>query len=507
MERREKVFTPLQPEALGLQAGAEGDSSGVHRKPQPSGRFVTGFTVAALVGIVALGAVLHFSRLSYPAQPVFDERHFATYAADYAVGQAFFDIHPPLGKLIFASVLSFFPRASLHNAPFLVTKGINKETGEIEQVDRGSDYGDFPYVSLRAVSALFGIALPLAVYAFLRAIGVGTVGSLLGAALLTFENALLLETRLILMDGMYLALGFGALALYFSPPHQKMRCGSRRPRWAVAAGALWGAALGVKLTSVVFLGPLLVACLLHKEVEKIREEEKTLVTFVVAGAVVYLLLVATSGLFFTPQARIAVFESLGGAPPPAYLQGHGVAGYLWATGSDILSSVTDYTTGKIHVRPDESPWYLWPLMGMPRPLMTYYRSPPPDTGHVLALEGNQAIWHASTAAVLVALALLFCFLRRPNWEESEKLRPLFLLLGGYVAGLFPFATMVHRTTFLYHYFPALLFAVGLFAWLVERALRVRDFASLSRRGALVLLVILAVVVMRFAATAPLTFGT
>jgi dolichyl-phosphate-mannose--protein O-mannosyl transferase len=42
--------------------------------------------------------------LKWPAQVVFDEVHFGKFVNGYITGRYFFDIHPPLGKLLIALV-------------------------------------------------------------------------------------------------------------------------------------------------------------------------------------------------------------------------------------------------------------------------------------------------------------------------------------------------------------------------------------------------------------------
>ena len=79
------------------------------------------FVFAALAVIVAMSTVLHFWRISYPSQPLFDEVHFATYAADYVQHRAYYDIHPPLGPLMYAEGLSFvLPRKFFLTHPLLL---------------------------------------------------------------------------------------------------------------------------------------------------------------------------------------------------------------------------------------------------------------------------------------------------------------------------------------------------------------------------------------------------
>ncbi len=53
--------------------------------------------------LLAAGLVTRFYALNYPASVVFDEYHFGKFTNGYVTGRYFFDIHPPLGKLIIAA--------------------------------------------------------------------------------------------------------------------------------------------------------------------------------------------------------------------------------------------------------------------------------------------------------------------------------------------------------------------------------------------------------------------
>jgi dolichyl-phosphate-mannose--protein O-mannosyl transferase len=70
--------------------------------------------VLALIAIGFCGSFLHIVSIAYPDTPVFDEAHFATYSSQYATGRMPIDIHPPLGKLIYAGVLTLVDPLRLH---------------------------------------------------------------------------------------------------------------------------------------------------------------------------------------------------------------------------------------------------------------------------------------------------------------------------------------------------------------------------------------------------------
>jgi dolichyl-phosphate-mannose-protein mannosyltransferase len=55
-----------------------------------------------------LAVVTRFFRISHPAEVVFDEKHFGEFASYYVKRKFFFDVHPPLGKMLFAGIAYIF---------------------------------------------------------------------------------------------------------------------------------------------------------------------------------------------------------------------------------------------------------------------------------------------------------------------------------------------------------------------------------------------------------------
>lgn len=69
-----------------------------------AGWFLAGLVVLAVVA----GIFFRFYNLSYPAKQVFDEVYFPVFANDYLHGISFYDVHPPLGKLIISFGILLF---------------------------------------------------------------------------------------------------------------------------------------------------------------------------------------------------------------------------------------------------------------------------------------------------------------------------------------------------------------------------------------------------------------
>jgi len=71
--------------------------------------------------------------LDRPNDTVFDEVVYANYVTFMLEGHPFFDIHPPLGRMIFSEIARI-------SEPFTLTTLLNKPN---------QLFNDFPYVPLR----------------------------------------------------------------------------------------------------------------------------------------------------------------------------------------------------------------------------------------------------------------------------------------------------------------------------------------------------------------------
>lgn len=66
------------------------------------------FGLLLTLSLLTLSAfITRFYRIEEPNQTVFDEVHFGGFTMNYYNKEHFFDIHPPLGKLLFAAVARY----------------------------------------------------------------------------------------------------------------------------------------------------------------------------------------------------------------------------------------------------------------------------------------------------------------------------------------------------------------------------------------------------------------
>ncbi|KAJ7196882.1 glycosyltransferase family 39 protein [Mycena haematopus] len=149
-----------------------------------------------LAVIMIVACAVRLFRLSKPSSVVFDEVHFGKFASKYIKTQYFVDVHPPLAKLLITLAAFVF--------------GYD---GNFDFKDIGKPYDDVPYVAMRLVPALFGVAtIPLS-YLTLRGLDCRATTALLASLFLTFENAIVTQSRYILLDSPLIF--FTALTIFF----------------------------------------------------------------------------------------------------------------------------------------------------------------------------------------------------------------------------------------------------------------------------------------------------
>lgn len=205
----------------------------VKRMPK-SKRSTHSWTVAPVLFILAL--LVRVYQLSSPAEVVFDEVHFGKFAAYYVtrrvrirLTQYFFDVHPPLAKLLIAlgAWLAGFD-------------------GSFEFENIGDKYSGttVPFREMRALPAVIGALQVPIVYEIMRETGARLTTSLMCALLVMLDNAHVAQTRIILLDAPLVLFMLLSLYTYIKFFQQRYREFSA-PWWS------WLAATGVSLALTV----------------------------------------------------------------------------------------------------------------------------------------------------------------------------------------------------------------------------------------------------------------
>ncbi|KAH8418747.1 hypothetical protein KR222_011712, partial [Zaprionus bogoriensis] len=206
------------------------------------------FTVSLHIDLLSWGLFLlafftRFYKLATPAHVVFDELHYGKYISHYMRNIFFFDQHPPLGKQLIAGLVSFAGYDGNYTFSHI-----------------GASYApNVPIFWLRFVPALCGSLLAPAVYKLLLEAKLRRWTAALGGLLVVLDNALLTQSRFVLMESMLLLASTAGVACLLR--FQRCSLGSLRWLGSGAAAALFFASAGC-IKYVGFLALLLAGYLL-----------------------------------------------------------------------------------------------------------------------------------------------------------------------------------------------------------------------------------------------------
>ena len=124
--------------------------------------------------------------LQTPNAVVFDEVHFGNFTNWYSLSEYFFDIHPPLGKLV-----------------MFLFANLSEYKGDIDFEGRyGRSYENDDYITLRLTPAIFSSLCAPLIYLTVRFSSFSHTAAFVSAFFIIFDTSLLTEQRLILSDGM-----------------------------------------------------------------------------------------------------------------------------------------------------------------------------------------------------------------------------------------------------------------------------------------------------------------
>lgn len=375
-----------------------------------------------IITILALSIMTRFAFFGFPQETVFDEVHFGKYINGYYTGEYFFDIHPPLGKLIIAG--------------FAKIGGY--EAGDFTFDNIGTELNGFVYKFMRFLPTLAGVLLPLILYLLALRLGISRNGAALAAMFAVLDNALITQSRFILMDSFLLLFGFTALYFYTKKSFL----------WAGIFAAL---AISIKWTGLSFLGIMGILYFIAwlKENNKFENFKKAIIFLVFVPFLVYYLIFAIH-FKLLPES----------GPGDAFMSQEFKDDQLNTVQKFTELNKAMYTANKRldATHPFSSEWYQWPMNKKP----IYYWAGDPGG---IWLVGNPLVW------LLALLGIIYALFHKPKTEVQK------FLLFGYFFNLLPFI-FIGRVMFLYHYFPSLIFAILTLAYMIDKKMKKAHFYGL-----------------------------
>lgn len=430
-----------------------------------------------------------FWQIWFPDRVVFDEAHFGLYATKYLSAQYYFDIHPPIGKMLFA----LFGRIGG------VQPGFNFA------VD--SNYGEFNFVALRFLSAFLGSVLILLIYFFVKELGLNRKTSFFASFLVLFDNAILVQSRLILLDIILLFFIFFSLYLFFFLRKKKL-FSKKWYLFHILCGISIGIAISIKWTGIGALGIIwLFQVLRGNFFSKTKKYIILRCIFLLALPLLVYFLGFVLHFFLLPNPCLEncgyVMEEAKSItlPPGFHPLNIPPEGNIF---SKVFQDNKQMFLGSLGLRAAfyyQSDWYGWPFMV--RPIQYTQKLQDSKVSYIYFL-GNPAVWWMSFGGLLATIYLIFkSFFQRFPFKVSQNFCSKYIdvLFLGYFVYFFPFAA-IERFMLPYHYLPALLFSIIIFAIFLDSI-----FSFVSEKKAWIIYISLMLVIfICFLYFAPLTYG-
>jgi dolichyl-phosphate-mannose-protein mannosyltransferase len=399
--------------------------------------------------LAGLALVTRFAWLTRPRAIVFDEVYFRDAALRYKDSSYYFDPHPPLGKLILAAWGWLVGVDAEHKAPDC-TPGGGVTCPPVPPLTQD------PAVALRVIPALAGAALIVVFYYFLRELGTGRKVATLGASLLLLDNALTLESRLILLDSMLLCFGMAALTVFLAA-----RRSTGRRHWVLltTSAVLAGMCISIKVTGLCVLGVIGLIGLVTTVEGRVPWRRWVGQAAILLGIPMAVLLgsyVVHDSLLHNAgdgdRFMSAQFQStLKGDPLYDPNASMGLIDRL----QDYRKATHDYEKAlKTATHPYQSSWTTWPIE---KRSIYYYLGPDEGGGkhRYLYLIGNPVVWWG---ALFGSLLTVLGWLLTPGLFRPHR-RRLIMLAVTWVGSYLPFM-FIDRPMFLYHYFFPLIFSLA-----------------------------------------------
>ncbi len=389
-----------------------------------------------IIILLSLGLLTRFAFFGHPSETVFDEVHFGKFISGYYTHQYFFDIHPPLGKLMIAGLAKLFD----FRPGFAFT-------------DIGNQYPDQQYMLLRFLPSLAGALLPSIIFLLTLEMGLAPLYAFTAGMLIVLDNAILTQSIYILMDAFLLLFGFASLLFYFKYKNDK---GNKHMLLFTIFASL---AASIKWTGLGFFAlPMIFEFFTLLRNGRYKNIFKLAILPIIAFLIYFAFFAIHLGILNKSGPGDA-FMSMGfrrtlvGNQVPE--DSSVIKANLFQKFSQLNIEMYKANQGLNAGHPYGSAWYTWPLMS--RPIFYWVKS-----NSRIYLMGNPMIWWTTTLAIVFLLTSYIFY----GLKNSHKFLSTFLI-AGYTLNLLPFIG-VKRVMFLYHYFTAYIFAIMILVWLISQ---------------------------------------
>lgn len=358
-----------------------------------------------LLIIFAVSLFTHVLFFGQPKEVVFDEVYTARFISSYSKGEYYFDLHPPLAKLMGYGV------------------------GEVLGIDYKSlDFGSIgntlseQVVSLRILPLIAGILLPIVIYLICVNLNISKTSSLVAGLLICLENSLIVQSRFILFDVIMLFFGFLSVLLY-------LKYKKDENKYCLLFSALSvSLAFSIKWTAFAFL--LFIFLLEIKDKIDVKKLFKFTSSYFIVGFLTYL------GIFYI---HFSFFLEIEGS----FLHNFTVLNIEMLRASTAMTATHPYS----------SLWFTWPIMLRP---LFYWQNI--EQTRFIYLLGNPFVYLFGILSILYLSTLIL--LRKIKDNTST-----FIVIG-FIVNFLPFI-FIGRVMFLYHYEAALIFAIIAIAFLFD----------------------------------------
>ncbi|MBU3964457.1 phospholipid carrier-dependent glycosyltransferase [Patescibacteria group bacterium] len=420
--------------------------------------------------------------LNYPSEVVFDEYHYGKFASAYLTRDPSFSGHPPLGEMMLAGAGWIFNIEP--NCTF-------------EEV--GHPCSPYIFFALRFLPALFGVLSLMVFYAFIKILTKSKEIALIGGFLFVCENAILVQSRLILIDIFLIFFGILGLFLLLKAMDEKRI----KIKWLfiILSGLSLGACLSVKWTGlgIIATAILLVMMKLSESKARLREWSKTGIVLGICVIFVYCLSFWVQFHITPNNNKVDNFwNQYGERFSPIQFRGDdfeqlSFPGKLARMNYIMFQS---QESGDFS-HPSSSRFYEWPFM---ETTITYWLEPTATTTAdkpnvaAIGLVGNYVIWILSSIGMIMLVFSLLSKKIRDEFAISPFL--IFFILFGYLFNLLPFI-LISRSTFLYHYFPSYVLTIVNLGIILD---------WIRKHNKKLFWIMILIIIGGFIASAPTTYG-